>query len=465
MLKSGLFITAGNIVSALFALIRNLLFARLISVEDFGIATTFAITAALIEMTSNIAIDRLIVQAKDGENPKLQSTLQSVQLLRGLLGGLILLLFADVIAFLFGLPETAWAYRLLALFPVIRGLLHLDMFRLQRDMKFGPFVFAELCSIGFSTACAIPLALWLNDFRAMLYAILIHQTLFLILSHIIAQRKYQLSWDYAIVKRSLAFGWPLLLNGALIFGIFQGDRIIVANQLGMADLGLFSVAFMLTLTPSLVLGKTLNSYFLPQISKNRDDISASQSVSLAAIEAGIFAGILLAGFFAIFGPFLMVFLFGEKYNTNLDILVWLAIMQGIRIAKEGPFTSAVANADTKNPLFANIARIAVLPFSFFVVAQTQNLLLVVLIAALGEILALFVSLTLLCLQGAVRWQGLVLPTAAGFVFFAAVASNLLIWPNNEIGVRFDELCVTVLLFAFALCAMPALRMWFKQILK
>ena len=65
--------------------VRNIIVARLISPQDFGIAATFAITMSLLEMISDLAADRLIIQAKDGEDPQLQATAQLWQFTRGLM--------------------------------------------------------------------------------------------------------------------------------------------------------------------------------------------------------------------------------------------------------------------------------------------------------------------------------------------------------------------------------------------
>src|SRR5690606_23993576 len=173
MIKGGLLLGGGNASIALLGLLRNVLIARMISVEDFGIAATFAITMAAVEMTSNIAIDRLIVQARDGDRPRFQATAQAFQAARGVLAAMLLYLLAEPIAALFGVPHVVWAYQAMALMPLLRGLVHLDMYRVQRDMRFRPSVTVEVSAQLLATLAAIPLAMQLGDWRAMLYALLL----------------------------------------------------------------------------------------------------------------------------------------------------------------------------------------------------------------------------------------------------------------------------------------------------
>ena len=53
--------------------------------------------------------------------------------------------------------------------------------------------------------------------------------------------------EYA--RRLLTFGWPLLVNGLLMFGIVQGDRLIIGTAYSVYDLGIYSVALTLAMAP------------------------------------------------------------------------------------------------------------------------------------------------------------------------------------------------------------------------
>ena len=172
----------------------------------------------------------------------------------------------------------------------MRGFLHLDIYRAQRAMNFRPVAITEVSAYLLSTALGVWLALELRDYRAMLYALLAQQALLTLVSHLAAKRGYRLGWDRALVGRAFAFGWPLLLNGALMFGIFQGDRMIVASEIGLVELGWFSAAFTLALTPSLLAARTLQSFALPQLSKAQEDPAAFAPRAAARARVATSAG-------------------------------------------------------------------------------------------------------------------------------------------------------------------------------
>lgn len=464
MFKSGILLSGGNILAALLGLVRNIVIARLLSVEDFGIASTFAITMAIIEMTSNVALDRLIVQAKDGEDSKFQATLHTIQVVRGVLGSAILLLIAHPVALLFGIPDIAWAYQVLAIVPLVRGLAHLDMFRMQREMRFLPFVSVELTSQAFATIAAFLLAIKLNDYRAMLFALVIQQLIYLTMSHVVARKRYELGWASDIARRALQYGWPLLLNGLLMFGIFQGDRVIVGSVIGLTELGWFSAAFTLTLVPTLVIGKTLNSYFLPLLSNSQNDTASFQEKGLVTIQAAILLGVGLSMFFFAVGEWFFLSLFGPKYTPALEVLLLLSVMQAIRNYKAGPSIIALSTAHTNIPLIANVLRGLAIPVIWIVASKTGDLVSIVLIAMLAEVLGLVVSFFLLKTKIGFPIGPLVPCVFVSFSLLSLVVLAEWVGLGNTMGC-WTKIALSLCALAPLIASMPSLRNWALQINK
>jgi len=419
-MKKWLILGAANFSGALLSLLRNVVIARLLAPEEFGIASTFAITLALFEVLSNIGINNLIVQARDGNRARLQADLQGIQLARGVIAGALLLVLAGPYARLLGAGEALWAYQVMAGVPLLRGLWHLDIFRLQREMRFLPFAAATVVSQVLAVAAVWPLAEIGRDYTIMLWTILFQQASFTLVSHLMATRRYRIRWSGAIVRKAMRFGLPLLGNGILLFGIFHGDRLIIANQAGLDVLGWFAVAAMLTLTPSMVLAKTLQPLFLPRLARMQDDAAGFARTSAQTIEAFVLAGTALALGFALVGEPLLIALFGIEYAAALNVLTWLAVMQAVRLFKAGPTIVAISLAETTNPLIANFTRCLALPASFAALAAGAPVVVVAWTALAGEALAVLVSLALLRVRLRLGLGGMVWPIAAGAGMLATI---------------------------------------------
>jgi len=82
-IKGTLLLSGGRMMDRVLQLLRNIIVARLISPEDFGIASLFVMTVSFLEMVSNLAVDTLLIQSPHGENPRFQQTSQLMMAVRG----------------------------------------------------------------------------------------------------------------------------------------------------------------------------------------------------------------------------------------------------------------------------------------------------------------------------------------------------------------------------------------------
>ncbi len=398
MLRKIVLILSGNAAASLMLLARNLLVARLIPVEDYAIAATFAVAMAFVEMASQLGLQQMIVQARDGNDPKFQAALQGFQVLRGIISGVALFVFAQAFATFLRIPDVAWTYQVMALVPVLNALQHFDIHRLNREMRFLPMVLTTAVPAFISLVLVWPLAIWMNDYRVMLYALIAQAVVATVTSHLTAERRYALSLDRVIIGQALSFGWPLLINGLLLFAVFQGDKIIVGRELGLAPLAIFAMGVTLTLTPTLVLSKSGQNLFLPNLSrlaKTRvDQPQPFFQMSHAMVQFAVVNGALVVVAILLFGPWLVSSVLGDKYAALIPLLILFAVQQGVRVWKTGPNVVALACGNTVNAMLSNLVRVLSLPLAWWVVvngAGDAGLVTLLFIGIAAEILGFLVS--------------------------------------------------------------------------
>lgn len=453
LLRKALLLLSGNATAALLSLVRNLLLARMLPIEDFGIAATLATTLAVTEMASALGLHQQIVQAKDGDDPRFQAAVQGFHLLRAVVSALTLLAIAHPLAGFLGVPEIAWAYQTLAIIPILGGLCHFDIHRMQRQMSYGPLMLASVLPVALSLALVWPLVAWLGDWRAMLGTMLVQAAAGFVLTHVLAERRYQLVFDRAIMARNLSFGLPLLFDAALIFLVFHGDKLIVGRELGMAALGIFAMGVTLTLTPTLVMSRSAMSFFLPRLSvadrATAEGEARFQHLSRAAYEVHFaFGSALVLGVMILGAPFIAIVL-GPKFDPLVPLLTLLAVMQGLRVFKGGPAIIALSRAQTGNSAIANLARIALLPVAWVVADRTGRIDLVVAIGILGEFLGFVVASWLVRRRAGLSLRRMGLPVALSLALFLVAAST----------VAFGVPLVWAVPVACALFAVQVWRMW------
>ncbi len=426
MFRSALLILSGNAAAALLLLARNLIVARLIPVADYGVAATFAIAMAVVEMASALGLQQQIVQARNGEDPHFQAALQGFQVLRGVISGAVLFVCAGLIADFLNVPQAAWAYRVMALVPVLNAFTHFDIYRLNRSMVFWPVILTGAVPALLSVLAIWPLATWYGDYRVMLYAIVVQAVMTAVISHLVARRPYRLVLDRAVMTQSLRFGWPLLVNGILLFGVFNGDKLIVGRELGMATLAIFAMGFTLTLTPTLVMAKSAQNFFLPQLSKvdrtTPEGAVQFTHLAIATLQTILLMCVVLVMGVALFGIPVVKLLLGQKYAALLPYLIWLAVMQALRVAKAGPAIVALAGGHTANALVANLLRILTLPLCWYVAVTTGNLFIIIFIAIAGELLGHATALLMIRYRSTMPLRAVILPHGVALlVLLTAVA--------------------------------------------
>ena len=386
MLRSAILILSGNAATSALLLARNLVLARLIPVADYGVAATFAMVMAVLEMASTLELHQQIVQSPRGEDPKFQAALQGFQVLRGVVTAAALVLLAGPIAQFMQIPQAAPAYRWLALVPLMNALQHFDIHRAQRRGRYLPVLLTGTIPAFGALLALWPLARIFGDWHTALWAMLIYTALGLITSHLMAERRYRLRLDLAEMRGAMQFGAPLLINAAMMFLVFQGDKVIVGRLSGMEALAIYAMGVTLTLTPTLIGAKTIQNFFLPKLSAARATAEPAlfRDLSAATFEAALLTGtVLMVGVFVLGGP-VIALLLGEKYAALAGLFIPFAILQALRVAKTGPNVVALAAGQSSNGLWGNLPRVLVLPLSYLVLRETGSFLYVIWLGTAAE---------------------------------------------------------------------------------
>jgi hypothetical protein len=165
--------------------------------------------------------------------------------------------------------------------------------------------------------------------------------------------------------------------------------------LGMEALAIFAMGVTLTLTPTLVIAKTVQSLMLPRLSSAMDDQPAFQRQAALTFESTLFLGVLFAVAVLLLGPMVTQVLLGSRYALLFPLIFLFALHQTLRVFKAGPALIALARGTTTNAMIANLVRVAALPFCWRVAATSGDILSILWIIIVAEIASYAVALALL----------------------------------------------------------------------
>ncbi len=443
---------------------RNAVLGHALSKGDFGIAASITLMLQLIETLSDLGSDRLIIQASDGGSRSFIASSHTMLVLRGILLAGVLLISGPMFAEFFAVPQAAIAFQLVALVPFLKGFLHLGCRKSQRAFNTLPLMLIEVAPQALALAM-IPLALsYDQDFMAVVWVSLGQALAATLVSHLIAKAPYELDFDTTVLKRQIAFGWPILLSALPLVAVYQGDRIIIGRLAGMEALASYTVAFMATMVPGLIAAKVGHALMLPMFSEtlrlNRQIDSRFRFLSEATVLA---SALYLAGFI-IAGQALLPVLFGAHYAGLGAVTGWLAAMWALRMIQAVPGMALMAKGLTKPFAVAGFIRAGALPFALYAAWHGQPIATIAAIGCLFELNSLLYIAACSEKLGYGLGRGLVL--RALFLGPVAIASWLitLIAPAGSGMVMGAALSMIVLAAASALAVMPVLRAEARRLL-
>ena len=388
MLGQSTILFLGYAVAQACALLRNVILGHMLAKGDFGIAAALTLTLQTFETITDLAADRMIVQAEDGDDPKLLAAAHTLLVARGIIIGAIIFWSAPYAARLFGLADQADLFAALGMIPIIKSIMHLDSRLKQRHLDNRPMMFIEVAPQAAALAATWPLMHYHASFDVVVTLGILQALVSVWLSHVLADAHYRLGLDRSVIKRYMAFGWPILLSAFPVLAVYQGDRMIVGSFLGVEPLAGYTAAFLIAMVPGALAARAGLSLMLPLLAKVKNDaIAFAQRFAMISELMVLVAAAYLVGMTIAGGP-VVALAFGKAYQGQGLITAALALMWSVRMIQTPSGALLMALGDTRPLLIAGLARAAALLLTLGFAWQGADLVMLAVSGAIGELLSL-----------------------------------------------------------------------------
>ncbi len=417
---------SGFAVAQGFSFVRNAMIGHWLSRGDFGIAASITLMLQLIEILSDVGVDRLIVQADDGEDRRLQANAHALLLLRGVVIAALILALAWPAAAFFHVPDAAPAFAAIALAPLLKGATHLDFRRLQRRLDNRPYMIIECAPQAVGLVVLVPVLCLEPSYWAVVWIASGQAVMSVVASHWLSERRYEVGLDTVVLHRMLVFGWPIWLSAVPLVAVYQGDRAIAGHLLGIEALAGYSAAFLITMVPGLVAAKVGNALMLPLLAASKHELPEFRRRCLLMCEITVLAAAAYACGFLIAGEAILPIAFGSQYSGLGLVTAWLAVMWALRMVQAVPGMALMARGQTRPFLVAGLVRTTALIAAVWAVHLGWGLAGVAAAGAAGELAsAVYVMLRLErevkgTGHGCMLRLGLLLPVLSGTALLCAL---------------------------------------------
>jgi O-antigen/teichoic acid export membrane protein len=136
-----------------------------------------------------------------------------------------------------------------------------------------------------------------------------------------------LHWHPQYWKEALGFGVPLVPHVLGLFLLSAADRIVIHAQLGVREVGVYTVAAQLALGLS-ILFDAINKAYTPWLFEQLKRNDTKSNHRIVRLTYAYFAGALaLAAAAFLLGPVIVPLIAGEHYREAGQLLGWLALGQ------------------------------------------------------------------------------------------------------------------------------------------
>ncbi len=230
-------------VQQVIRLATNIVLARMLAPEMFGIMLLINTLRTGTELLSDIGIGQSVVRSANANDRSFLDTAWTLQLLRGVLLMLLTLLFAAPIAAFYDNPQLTLIIALVSSVFLFTGLQSPDIFLMQREMRLKQRAVYELTSTFVQCAMTIALAYVWPSIWALVWGLILSTLFTTGLSFMFGpMRLPRIRWHSQHAKEILHFGKWILLSTAIYFAAISTDKIYFSSVLPLALVGVYSVS-------------------------------------------------------------------------------------------------------------------------------------------------------------------------------------------------------------------------------
>lgn len=221
----------------------NLILARLLFPEAFGLMALVTALVRGLEMLSDVGIGASIIQSQARKSREFLDTAWTLQAIRGVALALLALALTWPFASFYDEPRFLYLVPLAALRPLLRGLQSTSVFTLNRDLRMDRVTWIRLGAAFSGTAGMLALAYATGEVWSIPVGGLCGAVALVGISHGIGGRpRDRLAWDPASARQIYRFGRWIVLATLFAFVATSGDRLVLGRFLDLRELGLYSIA-------------------------------------------------------------------------------------------------------------------------------------------------------------------------------------------------------------------------------
>ncbi len=367
-------------------LASNLVLTRLLSPDVFGLTALISLFITGLEMLSDMGIGPCIIQNSRGDERPFLDTAFSIQVLRGLSLWFVGCLLAYPFSLAYSEPRLAYLIPVAGLSAVIGGLSSTSVWSLTRHVQIGGVTALRLGAGFAGVLVTIVWALLSPTIWAIVGGNLMTAMCTSLGSHFLEPAGNRLKWDMDSARVIKDFGKVILFSSATWFLAGQAERLILGTFISLTQLGIFSIALLLSSFASSALQEIANRVLFPTVASSLRHgrefaLTYHKQVRLVAMALALMMGFVLIGG----GKIIVSLILDKRYSEAGWMVQVLAIRAVVDVVCLPNTNLLMADARLRYFPYGNIARFVMITVGTLVSFQYGSLYAAVCVLSLASI--------------------------------------------------------------------------------
>lgn len=319
------------------AFVKIAVLARVLSPAQFGVFGIASLVLTFLEVITETGINVFLIQSKKTIDDYIDSA-WVVSIIRGIIISLLLVILSPVIASFFNTPEALPILLFISIVPFIKGFINPACVKFQKELQFNAEFWYRTAIFFVDSVIAIVIAYFTHSVYSLVWGLLAGAMIEVLLSFLLFRPTPRLHIENNYFMELFHKGKWVTLSG--IFGYFtdNGDNVVVGKLLGASNLGLYQLAYKISILPISEVSDVVSRVIFPVYTKIAED---KRRLWRAFVKTNIFAfsASFTLGMIIFFFPAQIVLIFlGDKWLAAVPVLQVLSIY-GVLRTIAGPSSS------------------------------------------------------------------------------------------------------------------------------
>jgi O-antigen/teichoic acid export membrane protein len=368
-IRSSFWTTLSYGTSNVMRLCSNVLLARLLTPDLFGLSNVINLFIQGLHMFSDLGINQSVIQNPRGDEPDFLNTAWTIQAFRGCAVWIASMIIAWPVASFYQIPEFRYLIPIVGFTAVIDGLTSTKYHLRSRHLNLSATVVIDLTCYGITLVVMVVWALFHRTIWAIIAGNMAGSIVKLLLTHFaLPGPNNRFCFNKEALRALTHFGRWIFVSTMVTFMAGQADRFIFLKKIPLKMIGLYGISLTLAGTPKEAIIRIVGPITFSLYSR----LGTSRQAVAAAFRK-LRGPMLLCAAWAIvvlfiLGPSVVHVLYDKRYVQAGWILQFLAISAWFEILENTSGSALLALGKAQWIATANFAKlmsmITLIPLAF-----------------------------------------------------------------------------------------------------